>query len=337
MSRIEEELRATFARHEASAPAAGPVRTKIDFAWVRAKRRRAWRRTAGVAAAVVFAGVSAPVVLNGLRHGGQPVDTPAATTPAAQGGPLDVLLIGSDHRTRWAAGDQRADTVMIVHLGADRRHGYLISLPRGGALADGERLNETLMRGTAATRDAVENLTGIELDATVTVDFRALRAVSAAVGDVTMCVREGIVAHSGRKAIPPGCQDIGPDEVEPLLRGRWQLPNGSYDRDHNNRAYFRALAGAVMADGVGLSELEALLTRAGKGLQIDGDRLALLRVAASLDEPQLIGIGVTKPSGPEGGQSEAIYPGVGPSLYSAIRDDRVAEWAAAHPEYVDRW
>jgi hypothetical protein len=335
-SRIEEELRATFARHEAITPASGPVRLKIDFAWVRARRRRAWRRTAGVAAAVVLAGAAAPVVLNGFRHGGRPVDTPAATTPAALGGPLDVLLIGSDHRDEWAPENQRADTVMIVHISADRRHGYLISLPRGGALPGGESLNETLMRGSPATRDAVERLTGVELDATVTVDFKALRAVSAAVGDVTMCVRQGIVAHSGRKAIPAGCQHIGPDEVEPLLRGRWKLRNDAYDRDYHNRSYLRLLAGEVMADGVDLPELQALLSAAGKGLKVDGDPIALLRVAASLDRPELVGIGTQESGGRSGSRNEAIFPGAGPGLYAAIRDDRLAEWASANPDYVDQ-
>ncbi|MEU4621055.1 LCP family protein [Actinoplanes sp. NPDC023801] len=333
MSRIEEELRATFARHEASTPASGPVRQKIDFAWVRAKRRRAWRRTAGVAAAVVLAGAATPLVIDNLQHReGGPV-LPAAVDPA---GPLDVLLLGSDRREGREPGTSLADTVMLLHLTADRKQVYLISLPRGGVLPGGEKLNWTLMRGASATRDAVEGLTGVELDATVTVELRALRAVSAAVGDVTMCVRPGIVAHPGRKAIPAGCHDIGPDEVEPLLRGRWKLPNGSYDRDHNNRAYLRLLAGEAMAGGISLSELQALLTSAGKGLRVDGDELTLLRVAASLDEPELVGIGAKKSARREGSRDEAIYPGVGPGLYAAIRDDRLAEWAAANPDYVDQ-
>ncbi|MEV0897016.1 LCP family protein [Actinoplanes sp. NPDC049802] len=343
MSKIEEELRAAFERHEAMTPATGPVRQRIDFAWVRARRRRMWRRAAGAAAVVALAGVTVPIVVSeSARHAVPAVILPATTGAAALDGPVDVLLIGSDHRAGRSAQTQLADTVMLLHLTADRKQAYLVSLPRGGMLLDDGRpsmkLYETLLRGgPRLTRDAVADLTGVDVDATVVVEMAALRKVAEAVGAVTMCVKQGIPAHSGRKAIPAGCQDIGADEVGPLLQGRYRLTNGSYDRDFNNRAYLRLLAGKVMADGLELTELRALLSRAGSGLRVDGDTLALLGVAASLEKPELIGIGAKSAAGGlEGAKTEAIYPEVGPSLFAALRDDRMAEWVAAHPDHVDR-
>ncbi|HWS37239.1 MAG TPA: LCP family protein [Actinoplanes sp.] len=331
---IEDELRAAFARHEADTPAAGPVRDKIDSAWVRAKRRRTWRRTVGAAAVVALAVAVAPAVFGAYRGSGPALPVAGSTTAPA--GPVDVLLLGSDHRQQWEAGHQRADTVMLLHLTADRKQVYLVSLPRGGMLPTGEKLNETLMRGPAVTRAAVQALTGVDIDATVTVGLPALTGITAAVGGVPICLKQGIVANGGRKALPAGCQEIGPDEVRPLIQGRIRLPNGSYDRDAHNRAFLRSLAAKVTADGTGLDELQALLAAAKNGIEVDGDTTSLLRLAASLSAPETIGIGARSAAGGhEGSRTEAIYPEVGPALYTAIREDRLAEWARANPDYVD--
>ncbi|WP_328464192.1 LCP family protein [Actinoplanes sp. NBC_00393] len=335
MTTIEEELRAAFERHETLTPATAPVRAEIDFAWGRAKRRRTWRRAAGAAAAVLFAGAAVPAVQAG-RHGDR-----AAVAPAAMSGSLDVLLLGSDHRSGRAADNRRADTLMLLHLSADRRKAFMVSLPRDGAVQvdghPGAKLSHTLhLGGPELTREVVEDLSGVEVDATVTVDFRALRAVTEAVGGVPVCVRQGIPAQGGRKEIKPGCQDIGADDVGPLLQGRYRLKSGPYDRDRNNRAFLRALAEKVISQGSELSRLQALLGAAKDGVDIDGDTLALLRVAAALDKPEVIGIGAPTFSTIDKRQmSEEIYPEVGPSLFAAIRDDRLAEWAAANPGYVD--
>lgn len=331
---IEEELRAAFVRHEADTPAAGPVHDKINSAWVRAKRRRTWRRTVSAAAVAVLAAAGVPVALGEFRTG-PTAGVPAATAVAADG-PVDVLLLGSDRRQRWEAGNQRADTVMLLHLTADRKQVYLVSLPRGGMLSSGEKLNETLMRGPAATRDAVRALTGVEIDATVTVGLPALSAITAAVGGVPVCLEQGIVANGGRKALPAGCQQIGPDEVRPLLQGRVRLPNGSYDRDVHNRAFLRALAAKVTAGGTDPGELQDLLAAAKNGIEVDGDTTTLLSLAASLTAPETIGIGArSAEGGQEGSRTEAIYPETGAALFTAIRDDRLAEWARANPDYVD--
>ena len=62
---------------------------------------------------------------------------PSATPPPSPGaditGPLDLLLLGSDNHVSWDDPKNRhADTVMIVHVPADRSRVYLVSLPRFG-------------------------------------------------------------------------------------------------------------------------------------------------------------------------------------------------------------
>ncbi|BCJ43735.1 hypothetical protein GCM10010168_39560 [Actinoplanes ianthinogenes] len=345
MSRVEEELRAAFERHEVMVPAAAPVRDRIDIAWVRVKRRRAKRRVIGAAAAVLLAGAALPVVSSGWGHGGPPAGEVASLVgdpPAPITGPVDVLLIGTDSPVTEKLA--RADTVMLLHVPADRSAAWMISFPRDGAVeipGHGlEKLNSALYYGgPELLRKTVTKLTGVEPDATVTADFSALSAVTDAVGGVRMCLSQAIEPVAGRKGFAKGCQQIDGDEITPLLRGRLGLKNGTYDRDQNAQSFLRALMAKTIGDN-GTSDparLLRLLDAASSGMRVDGDVADLLQVAGALGVPELIGVRETTFHPAPGAEfREQIYPTVGKSLYQAIRDDRLAEWAVANPRLISR-
>ena len=343
MSDIEEELRATFARHESLAPEVAPVRARIDLAWVRAKRRRLARRIAGVTAVVLMTGAAVPVVLEQWRHGApSPVPLAGEVVPTpASAGPIDVLLLGSDNRLRWKdPAERHADTVMMIHVPADRSRTYLISLPRDGEvrLPGGQltRLTETMYQGgPALTEKIVTELTGVDFDARVTVDLRALRAVTAAVGGVDMCLPEAIKSvHTGKK-FPKGCQHVGADDVSPLLQARYDLRHGSYDRERTAQRFLRSLAGKLTGNGTlaDPARLQALVRAAKDGIDIDGDLGALFAGAASLGSAEVVGVSEPSFNGNAVGR-ERIYPKVGPALYAAIRGDALEAWVVSNPRFV---
>ncbi|GID95169.1 LCP family protein [Amorphoplanes digitatis] len=342
-SPIEDELRAVFRRHEVEVPAAGPVRARIDVAWVRARRRRLVRRAAGAAAAVLMAGAAVPVAVESWQHEAPLTDltTGVLTTPA-EPGPVNVLLIGGDNRQRNPnPGDRRADTVMIIHVPADRSRAYLVSLPRDGEveLPGGVRgkLNETLrIGGPELTEKIVTGLTGVEFDATVTIDFRALRAVTKAVGGVEVCLPQSFTSvHNGRR-YPRGCQRLGADDVTPVLQARYGLENGSYDRDRNGQRFLRALFAKLTTDGTFRSpiRMNELLMAGRDGIEIDGEPATLLR---AIPRGSTEVVGVSEPGFQSiGNGRERIYPRVGPELYAAIQDDDLAAWTGANPTYLLR-
>ena len=343
MSDIEEELRATFARHESLAPEVAQVRASIDLAWVRAKRRRLARRIAGATAVVLMTGAAAPVVLEQWRHGAPPpvplADAPAPTpTPT---GPIDVLLLGSDNRLRWEdPADRHADTVMMIHVPADRSRTYLISLPRDGEvkLPGGQqaKLTETLYHGgPELTEKIVSELTGVDFDARVTVDLRALRVVTAAVGGVDMCLPQPVRSLSTGKKFPKGCLHVGAADVSPLLQARYDLKHGSYDRDRTAQRFLRSLAAKLTGDGTlgDPARLQALVRDAKDGIDLDGDVAALLTGAASLGSAEVVGVSEPSFNSTAAGR-ERIYPKVGPALYAAIRGDALEAWARGNPRFV---
>jgi LCP family protein required for cell wall assembly len=285
-----------------------------------------------------------PVIVERWQH--QAPTTPVAADPfpaaPVPDGALDVLLLGDDNRPgRQDPKSRLADTVMIIHVPADRSRVYLVSLPRDGEVelpgGTRARLSETLSRGgPALTARAVTDLTGVDFDATVTIGLRALRAITAAVGGVDMCLPQPIRSvHNGRK-YPQGCQHLGADDVAPVLRARYGLPNGSYDRDRNAQVFLRSLAAKLTGDGTIHSPIRINeLLSAGKGdIEIDGDAGALV-VAVAQGAAEVVGVGEPGFRSMGNGR-ERIYPEVGPELYAAIRGDDLAAWSAANPAYVLR-
>ena len=124
---IEDDLRAAFARHEPLTPSTGPLRVAIDRLAAARRRRRQRFQAAGVVLAVLAAlGVGVPQLRPDSAGGGsvlfgQPADVPSEA--------LNVLLVGVD-----GFGEEPsyrlADSVLLVHIPADRSRPYLISLPR---------------------------------------------------------------------------------------------------------------------------------------------------------------------------------------------------------------
>lgn len=346
MSTIEEELRAAFERQEAVVPEAGPLRDRIDFSWVRAKRRRAKRRVLGAAAAVVLAGVGVPVVLTSGWHGGQPdtitADALAGTatpTAATAGEPIDLLLIGGENRP--GAKTRRADTIMLLHVPADRSAAWMVSLSRFGLVdvpgKGRQTLTETMAQdGAKATAQAVTTLTGIDFDGAAVVDDAGWRGITEEAGGVTVCLDQAIPPQGGRAGLAKGCQRINGAEVTALLHGQTGLKQASIDRDRNAQRFVAALAKELAADGVVESpvRLQGLVKAAKDGLQIDGDIPMLLRLAKQLKDVKLIGLGESRFNSTDRG--EIVDSAQWKSLYQAIRDDDLASWAAANPDFVNK-
>src|SRR4051812_13444211 len=127
-------------------PDAAPAR---DEARAPPRRRARWwlRGLAVVVVVVVAAGatvgiyagwVSRSFTSNLHREAMLPVTAAAAPgEPAAPPRPtkvstraVDYVLMGSDSRDPGDAGAGRSDSLMVLHLDADRRAAYLVSFPR---------------------------------------------------------------------------------------------------------------------------------------------------------------------------------------------------------------
>ncbi|HTF08490.1 MAG TPA: LCP family protein [Asanoa sp.] len=344
---IEEQLRETFERHETLAPPSAPLREAIDRAVVRRRRHRFTRRLAGAAVALVAA-ASLPFALN-TTAALPAIDStmlPGAAPPVDR--PLTVAVLGVDDD---GGRSYRADTVLVVHVPAGSHTAYLVSLPRDLLVEIPDRgrarLGETFYfgsqrRGQAPDLTAGADLmartvtatTGMPVDATVTVRFSGLRAVTDALGGVQICLDRTMTSRHGDHVYPAGCQRLDGRSMLDLLRQR-RLPHGVYDRDANGRAFVRGLLGSSIGDPVRLARV---VRAASDGISVAGAGVTtpqLLRVATEIDAVSVVDIGSDFRSVTiDNVEYERLDPARSAPVFAAIRDNRLTDWVAANPKAV---
>jgi LCP family protein required for cell wall assembly len=332
MPMIEELMRETFARHEDLAPAPEPVRQRIDTV---ATKRRRWRRGAAGCAAVAMVAlvVTTFMHVDAVRTAPQVGASTVAT--AFAGKPMTFLIVGTDQRP-WdtePANLRRSDSIMVVHLPADRSVPYLISLPRTEKVPfHGENypLMDVFARdGSVALRDAVQVLTGITVDGVVEVDFAGLIAVTDAVGGVDLCVPRRVVSdHTGRR-FEPGCRHFTGTEAMDYLRQRKGFENGDLDRQKHVREYMKALYKRL--GDADLTQIVAVTKAAGGAVRMDLGTFqlaGLLAVAKDVKPDQLVSI--APPATVDRLKPEAA------ELWAAVRDGTLPTWVVANPQRVDQ-
>ncbi|MFG1867755.1 LCP family protein [Micromonospora arborensis] len=345
---IEDDLRAAFVRHEPLTPSTGPLRAAIDRLAATRRRRRQRFQAAGVTLALLAAlGVGVPQ----LRPERPAEDSLPSVQPAD---PLNVLLVGVD-----GFGEEPpyrlADSILLVHIPADRSRPYLISLPRDLEVSvpgrGTDKLSSAFFTGATEprpdldagydlTRRVVADLTGVRVDAGAVLTFTGLRRITEAVDGVEVCLPNEVRSSHSRRVFPAGCQRLDGAASVDLLRQRRYLPDGAFDRDRNAQRYVaglirRAVAQDVLSNPV---RLTALLSAAGEGLTIDDDGLPLTRLLRVLPELKSVEpVGLSLPVGPLTGNAWRVRldPKQSPAFLAALSEDRLAQWVAQHPEKVN--
>jgi len=151
-------------------------------------------------------------------------------------GAKNILLVGLDTRPSWANTGElsRSDSIILLHIPADRSGAYMISLPRDSyvqipAYNNGaqnypggrNKINSAFAYGSRGLTGAaaeshgfellaltVKNLTGITPDAAAIIDFSGFTKVLQVLGTVCMYVDEDVtsihIGHTadGKQAVP---------------------------------------------------------------------------------------------------------------------------------------
>ncbi|MGS2613976.1 LCP family protein [Micromonospora sp. LZ34] len=349
---IEDDLRAAFVRHETLTPPTGPVRATIARLVAARRRRRQRLRAGGVALALLgLLGVGIPQFTpDRVAEDATLLIEPARRAPA---GPLNVLLLGVDSR---GEAPPLADSVLLVHIPADRGRPFLVSLPRdlevaipghgrnklNAAFAFGARVDRRidLARGYDLTRRTVTDLTGVRVDAGAVLTYPVLREVTDLLAGVEVCLPQRVRSSHTDRVFPAGCQRVDGRAAVDLLRQRRDLPDGGFDRDRNAQRFAAGLIDRAGEQGVLTNpvRLSRLLAEIGPDLTVapdGGSVLDLLQVVPELASVEPVGLSL-----PAVESSEAHRwvlrpdPAATPAFLAALREDRLAQWAAQHPERV---
>lgn len=172
-----------------------------------------------------------------------------------EGMPINVLLIGSDSRERTDPNSEitgmRSDTVMLVHISADRQRADFVSIPRDTLvdipscqLTDDERsypqkqqmFNTAFSTGgiygdvnaaATCTLRTVEKLTDVVIDGWVVIDFVAFQGIVNTLGGVEMCFEEAIHEEFSGLNVTAGCHNLDGEQALALARMRYGIDDGS--------------------------------------------------------------------------------------------------------------
>ncbi|MFR9777972.1 LCP family protein [Micromonospora sp. MS34] len=350
---IEDDLRAAFARHEALTPPTGPLRAAIDRMVVRRRRRRLRLRLGGTALAVVAAALTGFTAMAPRQpETAHLLGDPASPAPA--GVPLNVLVVGVDGNADRQA--RFADSVLLVHIPADRSRLYLVSLPRylevtvpgngtqhlNAAFSFGARGPQPdLNGGYRATRDAVADALGVRIDAGVALTYPVVRELTDVVGGVRVCLPQRVRSIHSDRVYPAGCQQFDGNASVDLLRQRAELPDGVLDRDRNAERYAASLLQRLQERGTFSNPvvLEQLLRHLSSGLVADtGDASLATLGATAAQAARVEPVGVVLPGrhAEKSNFNFRLDPALGPGFLAALRGDRLGEWTAAHPDQVTR-
>jgi LCP family protein required for cell wall assembly len=339
-------------------PGRGPVPPQHPGPPYRRRIRPRWGRIAlvGFVALLLLAGLGAGggyLYYRSLDSGLQRTDAfskivgnrPAAVAPGAQ----NILLLGSDSRdpeNKAKPGQWRTDTMILMHLDANRQKAYLISIPRdldvyipksptnpdfGDTNA---KINSAFAwGGVPLTVQTIEGFSGVRIDHVVLVDFGGFQQVTDALGGVDLNIEQDVTSiHPPNRQFKKGMNHLDGAQALDYVRQRYQFPEGDFARMRHQQQFMKALLDKATSSGT-LSnplKLNAFLSSVTNAMTVDNDFSLAgtgwdLRSMSSKDL-----VFMTSPNlGSETRHGESVVVSdktKALSLYEAVAKDNVADW-----------
>lgn len=265
------------------------------------KPRWGVRLAAGLSVVVLGSGALGHAVMTGLDTGIQRVDPfkDMKNRPQAGHG-VNFLLVGTDGREKITADEKReyrlggapchcTDTVMLVHLSADRTRASVISLPRDSYVelpahrdessgkehgAHPVKLNAAYAEGGPnLTVRTVENMTRVKIDHYLEVDFTSFMKTVDAMGGVEICTAKTMHDPNTGLDLLPGTHRLSGGQALQYVRSRHVDGASDLGRMQRQQRFIAALIkqathGGVLLNPVKFKEVSSTLlgsVRADKG------------------------------------------------------------------------
>jgi LCP family protein required for cell wall assembly len=212
----------------------------------------------------------------------------------------NILVIGSDTRNGQGKGygtgfvTDQSDTLMIVHIPADRQWAEVMSIPRDSwvripscVMGDGQKSAPTQFKineafaignldgnhtalGVACTVRTVEQNTGIYIDHFVVVSFEGFKDMVAALGGVEECNPTAINDPLSHLHLSPGYHMLTPAQALGYVRARYTLGDGSdLQRIGRQQAFMSSLISRVKSELFNPLAIYRFLDAATRSLTID--------------------------------------------------------------------
>ncbi|WP_329035431.1 LCP family protein [Streptomyces sp. NBC_00178] len=234
-------------------------------------------------------------------------DRPDNLSPGA----LNILVVGSDSRDGANAkygkdlDTMQSDTLMVLHLSADRKWGTVVSMPRDSWVpiaacdrGDGTtsaphraKINEAFaiggMKGdvggaAACTIRTIEQNTGLRIDHFMSVDFQGFKGMVNAVDGIEVCPEQAMRDEKAHLDLAAGCQTVKDEEALGYVRTRYSVGDGSdIGRIGRQQEFMEALAAKARKKLTSPRAMYGVLDSATKSVTTD-PKLAGIKPLTSL-------------------------------------------------------
>lgn len=182
----------------------------------------------------------------------KPVQGPAANA-------VNILLLGSDSRgdglnlaEQGTASDQRSDTMLWVHIPADRKNIFLMSVMRDTWVnipGYGEaKINAAMaFGGVPLVVETLEGMFGSRIDHVAIVDFEGFKAITNALGGVEVDVPLAFTTMDGNFTFSAGPQKLDGDQALAFVRERYAFSDGDYQRVKDQQIFLKAVLSGILS------------------------------------------------------------------------------------------
>lgn len=163
----------------------------------------------------------------------------------------NILLMGSDSRgvsevdaEKGTPSDQRSDVMMLVHIPADRKNVYSVSLMRDLWVTipgHGEaKLNAALaLGGVPMVVQTVESIFNQRIDHVATINFEGFKGLTEALGGIP--VTSSVAFSAGHYSYDAGPNILSGEKALAFVRERYAFPDGDYQRVRNQQAFIKGV------------------------------------------------------------------------------------------------
>ena len=235
----------------------------------------------------------------------------------SDGKPLNVLVMGSDTRegaNGVGIGGETpglSDTTMLLHISANRKFAYGVSLPRD-AIVDRPRCKKDdgtfapaapatmfnaayAVAGPSCTVKTVEKLTNIRIDHFLVVDFVGFRSMVNALDGVKICVPTAVNDEVGHISLPAGTYNVTGQQALDYVRVRHDIgaPTGDVGRMKRQQVFVSAMIKKVVSAGTLANPLRLTKFLEAATESLTADENVDVKMLANIGG-QLKGIGLNK-------------------------------------------
>lgn len=197
-------------------------------------------------------------------------DRPTRTVVTGPQQPLNVLVLGSDSRDGTSIGGDTpglSDTTILLHLSADRRQAYGVSIPRDAMVQRPQCRSKNgkktipggltqfnaayAVGGPACTIKTLEQLTKVRIDHFVVINFAGFKQMVNAINGVTVCVPAEVNDNVGHIHLPAGTYKVNGNRALDYVRVRHDIgaANGDIGRMKRQQSFIAAMIAKVVSRG----------------------------------------------------------------------------------------